>query len=60
MTPDKGHEKNLVKSSPFRKYPIIRRKKSEPHGSKTLNTELDNYFTECSHDEENIEFFFNG
>ena len=47
--------KNLVKIYPLRKDPIHRRKESEPHGSKTLNTESDNYFTECSHDEENIE-----
>ena len=38
MTPDKGHRKELVVSSPLQKYPIHRRENSEPHGSKHFYT----------------------
>ena len=55
MTLDKGHRKNLVSSSPLKKYPIHQRETSEPHVSKPLNTVSDNSFTESSHDEENAE-----
>ena len=55
MTPDKGHGKNLVAILPFQKYPIHWRETSEPHGFKPFYTGSDNFFTERSHDEENIE-----
>ena len=55
LTPDKGHMKNLFASSPLRKDPIHWRENSEPHGYKTFYTGSDNYFTDRSHDEENIE-----
>ena len=34
VTPDKGHRKNLVASSPFQKYTTNRRKITETYGSK--------------------------
>ena len=39
----------------MKKEPIHRRETSEPRGSKHFYTGSDNYFTERSHDEENIE-----
>ena len=39
----------------MKKEPIHRREISEPRGSKHFYTGSDNYFTERSHDEENIE-----
>ena len=54
MTPYKVNRKNLVASSPLKKYPIHRRETSEPHGYKPFYTVSDNYFTERSHHEENI------
>ena len=55
MTPDKGHRKKLVASSPLQNYPIHQRETYGPHGSKPFYTGWDNSFTERSHDEENIE-----
>ena len=55
VTPDERLSKNLVASSPLKKYPIHRRETSEPHGSKTFYTGSDSSFHERSLDEENIE-----
>ena len=54
MTPDKGHRKNLVVSSILQKYTIHWIEISEPHGYKYFYTGSDRYFTELSHEEENI------
>ena len=57
VTPDKGHRKNLVASSPFRKDPINPIETSEYYGYKPFYTGSDNPFTERSHDEDNIEIY---
>ena len=51
VTPYKGHNMNLVTSSPLLKYPIHKREIYEPHGSKLHYTGSDNSYTDGSHGE---------
>ena len=55
MTPYKVHRKDLVKSSPFKKYPIHQKEITNSRGSKLQYKGPDNFYTESSYDKENIE-----
>ena len=55
MTPNKVHRNILFTTSPLQKYPIHQRERTKTCRSKPHYKGSDYFYTERSHDEENIE-----